>query len=107
VRRPNGNLDIEVETESLGLAIAYERQAGHVVFLNRLAEHGKARLRPFPGPEARRILEQVICYGDARTRAEQRSALGRLAALPASELTYADPAGAEALLRSLVSGGRP
>jgi hypothetical protein len=107
VRRPNGKLDIEVETEALGLPIAYQRQAGHIVFLNRRETGGKASLRPFPRAQARRILEQVICYGGERIRAEQRSALGRLLALPAAELTYQDPARAEAVLRSLVSGGRP
>jgi hypothetical protein len=105
VRRPNGKLDIEVETESLGLAIAYERQAGHIVFLNRRASAGPPRLCAFPRAEARRILEQVVCYGDARTRAGQKHALRRFLALPSCELTYSDPASAEAALRSLVSGG--
>jgi hypothetical protein len=105
VRRPSGKLDIEVETESLGLTIAYERPAANVVFLNRGTYDCAVRVHPFPREEARRILEQVICLGDERTRAEQRSALGRLLELPTVELAYSDPGAAETALRRLVSCG--
>jgi hypothetical protein len=103
VLRPNGKCDIEVETERLGLAIAYEARASHVVFLNRGARGGAADISPFPREEARRIFQQVVCYGDQRIRDEQRSALDRLAQLPTLELSYSDPGCAEAELRRLIA----
>jgi hypothetical protein len=103
VVRPNGKLDIEVETESLGLPIAYEARASHVVFLNRRGMGGSARIRPFPREDARRIFQQVVCYGDQRIRGEQMSTLERLAQLPTLELSYSDPGCAEAELRRLLA----
>jgi hypothetical protein len=105
MRRPNGKLDLEIETERLGFAIAYESQAGHLVFLNRQPGARTADLRPFPRSEAWSVLEQVVCHGAERTRTEQKNALRRLLDLPAVELTYGDAGEAEAALRSLVSGG--
>jgi hypothetical protein len=105
VRRPNGKLDIEVDTRALGLDIGYQRQARHIVFLNRRPA-GAARIRPFPRAKACTVFEQVLCCGDERTLAAQRSAIRRFLSLPIAELTYSHPAGAEAALRSLVLGGR-
>jgi hypothetical protein len=103
IERPNGKLDIEVETAALGLNVGYRSQAAHIVFLDRIPARGPARLRDFPRDQAQRVLEQVVCYGEEHTRAEQRAALHRFLSLPISGLTYSEPETAEAALRSLVT----
>lgn len=100
-RRPNGKLDIEVETRALGIAVALESSASHVVFLNRQNEAARARVEPFARTEAARRLRTLTCYGDERVRSEQNRALTEFLQLPTMELTYADLESAESALRTL------
>ncbi|HEY3824654.1 MAG TPA: hypothetical protein VGL82_08850 [Bryobacteraceae bacterium] len=100
-RRPNGKLDIEVETKALGMTVALESNASHVVFLNRQGDSAHTRVEPFARSEASRRLRGLTCYGDERVRSEQSRALSELLELPTMELTYSDLAGAESALRSL------
>ena len=101
-RRPNGKFDIEVETKDLHLPIALEGDASHVVFLNRDAGAGSARVDPYPKEQASRRLRQLICYGDERIRSEQSRSLDRLLTLPTLELKWRDLPDAEHSLRALV-----
>jgi hypothetical protein len=101
-RRPNGKLDIEVDTSALGLSVALESKASHVVFLNR-QQKATATVEPFPRGDAPARLQNLICYGDERVRQEQNRALTEFLRLPIVELKYGDPAGAEHALRELVS----
>jgi len=99
-RRPNGKLDIEVETGALGMAVALESHATHLVFLNRRDQ--PARVQPFARKEAARRLQSLHIYGDEKVRSEQRRALTQFLRLPIVELTYNDLDGAESALRTLV-----
>lgn len=103
-RRPNGKLDIEVETGDLGLSVALESHATHLVFLNRRNEPADARVEPVARSEAARRLATLTCYGDEGIRSEQRRALADFLHLPIVRLTYSDPDGAECALRALVEG---
>jgi len=100
-RRPNGKLDIEVETRALGISVALEGNASHVVFLNRQSESARASVEPFARTEAARRLRALTCYGDERVRSEQSRALMEFLQLPTMELTYGDLEAAESALRSL------
>ena len=104
-RRPNGKLDIEVDTSVLGLSVALESKASHVVFLNRQKD-ARTAVGPFPRAEAPARLQNLICYGDERVRQEQSKTLTDFLRLPIVELKYGDPAGAENALRELVSAER-
>jgi hypothetical protein len=99
-RRPNGKLDIEVETGSLGMSVALESHATHLVFLNR--QNQSARVQPFPRQEAARRLQSLHIYGDEKVASEQRRALTEFLHLPIMELMYNDLDGAESALRTLV-----
>jgi hypothetical protein len=101
-RRPNGKLDIEVDTSALDIAVTLESNATHLVFLNRTNEGNRATLAPFARTEAARRLQSLICYGDSKVRTEQRNTLAEFLQLPVVELTYRSLEGAEASLRSLV-----
>jgi hypothetical protein len=100
--RPNGKLDIEVETSALGLTVALESNAACIVFLNRQDHNRRASLAPFARAEAARRLQTPICFGDERARLEQSSTLVEFLRSPIVELTYSDFSGAENLLRSLL-----
>jgi hypothetical protein len=102
-RRPNGKLDLEVETSALPIAIALESNASHVVFLNRQNDAAGASIEPFSRSEAACRLQTLICYGDERIRSEQSSALANFLKLPVVELKYTDLASAECALRELVA----
>jgi hypothetical protein len=102
-RRPNGKLDIEVETGALGMSVALESNATHLVFLNR--QNQPARVQPFPRKEAARRLQNLQCYGDEGVRSAQRRALTQFLHLPIVELTYNDLDSAESALRTLVESG--
>jgi hypothetical protein len=102
--RPNGKLDIEVETSELGLRVAAESHATHLVFLRREAAGAAASIEPFPRAEALRRLEALICYGDEKIRAAQSRTLLEFLELPVVELTYGDLDAAEDALRGLVHG---
>ncbi len=101
--RPNGKLDIEVETRDLDLRVATEARASHIVFLRRTADGTPARFEPCPAADAARRLHQTICYGSPETRAEQRRTLDSFLTLPVLTLTYSDLQSAEEVLRGLVT----
>jgi hypothetical protein len=102
--RPNGKRDIEVDTAELRLGTAFQAEAALVVFLNRATEPVQAGFDVVRPSEARSLLSDSICFGDEVIRAEQRTAMERLFALPLLRLTYSDPFGAEDLLRSALDG---
>lgn len=102
--RPNGKLDMEIDTSELGLATAFQSKACCVVFLNRTRDNRSATIASFPRDEGIRQLSQAICYGDSHIRAAQTHALLDLMELPVVELTYTEFAGAEKALRVLASG---
>lgn len=102
-RRPNGKLDIEVETRALGISVALESKASHIVFLNRQNE--SASVEPCARTEAARRLRTLTCYGDEKVRSEQSRALTEFLQLPTMELTYGDLEAAEGALRSLAESG--
>jgi hypothetical protein len=102
-RRPNGKLDIEVDTEALNLKVATESRARYIVLLNRGQQRDKARLDSCSAAEAARRLNSLVCYGDERIRGEQKRALDVFLRLPAVTLTYGDPAAAEEALRDLAA----
>jgi hypothetical protein len=99
--RPNGKLDIEVDTEALSLRTSTEKPAGHVVFLDRRETPGRAVFGAYPAASAKQKLEALVVYGDERIRREQSRALNSLLQLPVSRLTYGDPESAERALRAL------
>jgi hypothetical protein len=102
-RRPNGKLDIEVETSAMDMSVALESNATHLVFLNR--QNHPARVQPFAREEAARRLQSLHIYGDERVRSEQDRALTQFLHLPIVELVYNDLDAAEATLRELVESG--
>jgi hypothetical protein len=101
--RPNGKLDLEIDTSELGLTIALESNAFGVVFLNRRESASHAQVAPFAAAEALRQFSKAVCFGDQRLRAKQIRALQDFTRLPIVELTYGDLSGAEKLLRAMVS----
>ncbi len=103
-QRPNGKLDLELDTSELGLTVANQSKACCVVFLNRRRSHASASITSFDRDEAILRLTQAICYGDQRIRAAQTAALRDFMELPVVELTYSDFTGAEKALRVLASG---
>jgi hypothetical protein len=105
-RRPNGKLDIEVETEELELRVSTEKPASHVVFLDRGGCAGSIRVRDYASAEAADRLQNLICYGDERVRREQGAAIAGLLQLPVKQLTYSDTGSAEQALRELVESSR-
>jgi hypothetical protein len=103
-RRPNGKLDIEIETGALGMSVALESNATHLVFLNRQNAPTPTRIEPVARTEAASRLASLTCYGDETIRSEQRRALAEFLHLPIVKLTYSDLDGAECALRALVEG---
>jgi hypothetical protein len=101
-RRPNGKLDFEIETNALGMEVALESNATHLVFLNRKSESAPARFEPYGRAEAVHRLQNLQCYGDERVRSEQDRTLTEFLHLPIVELTYNDLDGAESALRTLI-----
>jgi hypothetical protein len=102
--RPNGKLDIEVETEKLGIPVALSGHASHIVFLNRRPECGDAVITPVARDTAERRLLNPALYGVESVRGDQSRALDNFLHLPTAELTYSDFDSAENALRSLVAG---
>jgi hypothetical protein len=103
--RPNGKLDLEIDTEDLGLTVGLESKACAIVFLNRKNDLAEARITPFSRTDALLRFSRVICYGDQHTRNAQAQALSNFMQLPVVELTYSDFDGAEKSLRKLVAEG--
>lgn len=102
--RPNGKLDIEVETETLGIPVALKSHASHIVFLNRRPEPVHAVFAPVERSRAVRRLRNPAIYGDKTIRWDQNRALTSFLDLPTGELTYSDFDSAERALRGLVEG---
>ena len=103
--RPNGKRDIEIDTGELRLRTALHAPAALIVFLNRMPDAIQPGFDFVSRDEARSLLSDSICFGDEFCRAEQAKAMERLLDLPLLRLTYSDPFGAEALLRSALEGG--
>jgi hypothetical protein len=101
--RPNGKVDLEVDTSDLGISLALHGTAHNIVFLERANVTGIER---YDRDDVIERLEETICFGDDRSRLEQRASLALLSRLPLWRLQYSDPAGAESLLRSLSNGGQ-
>jgi hypothetical protein len=102
--RPNNKYDIEIDPVHAGLKTAPEALASHIVFLNRNPVSAKASITPFPRDEARRRLEQDICFGDETIRKAQRTALVAFLSLPVWQLNYSDWDEAEQSLHALGAG---
>jgi hypothetical protein len=103
-RRPNGKLDLELDTKELGLDTAFRSKACAVVFLNRKSDERPATIASFPRANGFMQLSQAICYGNTHIRTAQKTALLNFLELPALELTYTDFDRAEQVLRVLASG---
>jgi hypothetical protein len=102
-RRPNGKLDLEIDTSALGLATAFESKACGVVFLNRQSPGTRPRIDPYPAAEALEEFSKAACFGDDTIRAEHTETFKRFTRLPIVELTYGNTDSAERALRPLVS----
>jgi hypothetical protein len=98
--RPNGKLDIEVDTEDLNLSVTPDSAASHIVFLDRTG-NGPAALDSCSVSHASARLQTLTCYGDDRIRQEQKQAFDSFLKLPIAKLTYSDIGSAEAALRGL------
>lgn len=103
VTRPNGKCNVEVDTVQLGISTAYRAEARAIVFLQRRGDPAKAEAAAFPREKAKQILQQVLCYGDERTRKQQLGTLGDFLNLPVVDLSYYDMDEAEGALRRLVT----
>lgn len=100
--RPNGKLDIEVETERLGIPVAPAAHASHIILLNRQPEPVSVSIAPVERSKAVRRLRNPVLYGDKSVRCDQNRALMSFLDLPIRELTYSDFESAERALRGLV-----
>jgi hypothetical protein len=103
--RPNGKLDIEVETEKLGIPVAVAGQASRIVLLNRRPEPVAATIAPVTRRKAARHLRNPAVYGDRNILWSQNRALASFLELPVGELTYHDFDSAERVLREFVESG--
>lgn len=106
-RRPNGKLDMEIDTQELGLATALESRPVGLVFLNRQTTGANlkkgARIGSFSREEAFEQCSRTICYGNDDIRAAQTKALREFLTLPVAELTYSDLDEAESALRRIAT----
>ena len=98
--RPNGKMDIEVDTQELNLKVIPESPAGHIVFLDRSGT-GRAALDSCSVSHASARLQVLACYGDNGIRQEQQEAFNSFLKLPIAKLTYSDIYSAEQVLRRL------
>lgn len=102
VRRPNGKLDLELSTATLGFpSIASSAVPERLIFLQR-EQDAMPRLSPVTKAEVQSQLLPVACYGPERVREEQRTVLREFSSLPAHRLTYWDLERAESFLRGLI-----
>ena len=101
-RRPNGKLDIEVDTAELGLSVALESPLACFVFLDRQPAESSVRIRPVAADDAFQYLSTPFCYGDEKTRSEQADTLRTFLKLPVVRLTYSNLDSAETALRELL-----
>ena len=102
-RRPNGKLNLEIDTDELGLTVALESKASCLVFLNRKDYPAEARISRFSRADAFQQLSKSICYGDQHTRNAQTQSLGDCVKLPVLELAYSDFDSAETALRGVLT----
>ena len=107
-RRANGKLDIEIDTQELGLSTALESRAVGIVFLNRRRTGASvkkaARVGSFSREEAFEQCSRAICYGNEDIRVAQKKALCGFLTLPVAELTYSGFDEAESALRRMATG---
>jgi hypothetical protein len=97
--RANGKTDLEIDTSDLEIAVESQSFASHLVLIQR----GKVnRIEKLDPAHAMRELSATICYGDDRTRCEQRETLAHFLQIPLWRLRYTDHAHAEHLLRWLL-----
>lgn len=101
--RPNGKADIELNPQELEITCALEGNVSHIVFLDRQNEFATASIESCSAEHALCRLDQAVCFGDERSRREQRQSLAHFTQLPVLRLRYSDFDTAERLLRSLVS----
>ncbi len=106
VLRPSGKTDIEADPRELNLPWTLEATASHLVFLDRSDRPIPPSVHPFCPAEARRRLEESICFGDDSIRGQQRRTLDTFLKLPTVRLRYSDLAGGEQALRSLLESAR-
>jgi len=99
--RANGKLDLELDTGELGIPVALQSFACHIVFIERSNVN---RIETCARASAMRKLEETICYGDDRTQLEQRETLSHFSGLPIWRLCYSDLDRAERTLASLLDG---
>lgn len=96
--RVNGKTDVEIETTKLGIPIAVEAVARHIVFAR---PSDSTEVSPGSQNEAMQVLKETICFGDASTRADQHRTLVRFTELPIWQLEYKNFDAADEVLRSL------
>jgi hypothetical protein len=99
--RPNGKIDLEVDTEDLAISHSLSASARHIVFIER---SDSTWLEPYPSARVIESLRETICYGDDQTRKEQRETLADFASLPGWRLHYSDLDSAERALKRLLDG---
>ena len=101
--RGNGSrkLDLEFDTTDLGISLALESSARHIVFLER---SDRCCLERYSRACVLHNLRQTICFGDDDCRTRQHAALDRFASLPAWRLAYSDLDDAERRLSMLLEG---
>jgi hypothetical protein len=99
--RPNGKLDIEVNTSQLGVGVTEQSEAIQIVFLQRESGLQTVKVSGVARTEALRRLAGTISSADERVRSEQMDALRRFTELPAQQLTYGTLGSAESALRTL------
>jgi hypothetical protein len=97
--RANGKLALEIDTEKLDIRLALQSHACHIVFIER---SNVTRLEKCQPGYAMRRLAETICYGDDRTRLEQRGTLAHFVGLPIWHLCYSDLDEAERTLGLLL-----
>jgi hypothetical protein len=105
VLRMNGEWAIELVASALPeIRTAPQAVVESIVFLRRQKD-GMTRLTPFSETKARAWFEQVLCYGEAEMREQQRAALRHLLGVGLFEMYYSDLDSAVARLEQLVRTG--
>lgn len=100
--RINGEMAIELATESCpAIKTAREAEIDFVLFLNRQPGVLPSVL-PFSRATALANLSQVLCYGEEKTRKEQKRSLANLVSAGVFEFRYSDLEAAVEFLHRLV-----
>jgi hypothetical protein len=89
VKRPNGKVGFEINTQELPITTAPGGRINHVVFLNR---HGTEEVRLFPYPKARafQAWKHFANHGEEDVRNEQIKTYERLLSARVWALNYSD-----------------